>query len=279
MPHPLVHDVTLLLLLTLAIHASSASAQHGPALSQLQPPQPGMRHVGPGLYRPFYPANAKQTVVPLRGFWLDALPVTNAQFLGFVTAHPTWQRGRVPKLFADGSYLQQWAGPLALGKGALAEQPVTQVSWFAARAYCKARGARLPTTDEWEFAGAASERTADGRDDPAWRERILAWYGKPAKGMLPAVGSTPRNFWGVQDLHGVIWEWVTDFQSTLVASDDREAGDKDRLRFCGSGSLSARDTTDYASFMRIAFRSSLRGHYTTGTLGFRCAHNDQGVPQ
>jgi sulfatase modifying factor 1 len=266
MPRP--RPILLLFALLLPTLAWSATQQ-----------QPGTRHVGPGLYKPFYPANAKQTVVPLRGFWLDVLPVTNAQFLAFVKANPRWQRGRVAKLFADPSYLQHWQAPVALGKTALPQQPVTYVSWFAARAYCKARGARLPMTDEWEFAASASDKAADGRSDPAWRERILAWYGKPGHGVLPNVGSTIANFWGIQDLHGVIWEWVADFQSTLVANDDREQGDKDRLRFCGSGSLSAQDTTDYASFMRIAFRSSLRGHYTTGTLGFRCAHNDEGVPE
>ncbi len=275
MPHLLRSVLGLsVLLLTLSTALPSPAA-----LAEDSPPQPGMRHVGPGLYKPFYPANPKQTTVPLRGFWLDARPVTNAEFLAFVKAQPTWQRGHIARLFADPGYLRHWAGPLALGKTALPAQPVTWVSWFAARAYCRARGARLPMTDEWEFAAAASEHAVDGRDDPGWRERILAWYGKPARGSLPAVGSTPENFWGIRDLHGVIWEWVADFQSTLVAADDREAGDKDRLRFCGSGSLSARDTTDYASFMRIAFRSSLRGHYTTSTLGFRCARNDPGVPE
>ena len=82
--------VSLLLALLTAIHPSAALAQ-----SPL-PPQPGMRHVGPGLYKPFYPANPKRTTVPLRGFWLDTLPVTNQQFLMFVKAQPSWQRGEHP---------------------------------------------------------------------------------------------------------------------------------------------------------------------------------------
>ena len=39
----------------------------------------------------------------------------------------------------------------------------------------------------------------------------------------------------------------------------------------GAASLGARDTGDYAAFMRYAFRQSLRGAYTVHNLGFRCA--------
>lgn len=44
-------------------------------------------------------------------------------------------------------------------------------------------------------------------------------------------------------------------------------------RFCGAGAVTAADKNDYASFMRIAFRSSLKAGYTAGSLGFRCARD------
>ena len=81
--------------------------------------------------------------------------------------------------------------PIALGCGdgtgreARPDQPVTRVSWFAARAYCEAAGARLPTWYEWEFAAAADEHRPDARSDPDWREKILDWYGQPAGGSWP----------------------------------------------------------------------------------------------
>lgn len=229
---------------------------------------PTMRRVGPGSYRPFYAEKNQKKPLLVHAFWLDVLPVTNEQFLAFVRAHPAWQRGRIAALFADAGYLQHWAAPAELGAKARPTQPVTWVSWFAARAYCKARGARLATMDEWEFAAAASESSADGASGPAWRKRILNWYGKPAGAPLPDVASTPANFWKIQDLHGVIWEWVADFQSALVATEGQN-----RARFCAAGALSAQDASDYAGFMRFAFRSSLRGNYTTASLGFRCARD------
>ncbi len=39
---------------------------------------------------------------------------------------------------------------------------MTDVSWFAAQAYCKARGLRLPTTEQWEYALADAGRGQDG---------------------------------------------------------------------------------------------------------------------
>ncbi|MCA9299998.1 MAG: SUMF1/EgtB/PvdO family nonheme iron enzyme, partial [Phycisphaerales bacterium] len=85
------------------------------------------------------------------------------------------------------------------------------------------------------------------------------------------VGQGDANAWGVHDLHGLVWEWVEDYNNTLFGSDVRESGDEDTLRFCGAGALSATSPDNYATFMRYAFRSALKGAYTTRTLGFRCA--------
>jgi sulfatase modifying factor 1 len=113
-----------------------------------------MAKVGPGVYRPIYPASPKETELPLPAFLLDATPVTNAQLLAFVVAQPQWRRDRIKRVFADRGYLQHWQGPLTLGEEG-PDQPVRFVSWFVARAYCAASGGRLPTEAEWELAAAA----------------------------------------------------------------------------------------------------------------------------
>lgn len=232
----------------------------------------GMVLVPAGTYRPFYAPSEKERAVVRPAFLLDRLPVTNGDFLAFVRARPTWQRGRVSRLFAEAGYLSHWVSPVELGPLAGPDQPVTRVSWFAAKAYCEWRGARLPLEAEWEYAAAASDTAPDGRDDDAWRDRILEWYARPAQGTLARAGAGRPNFFGVHDLHGLTWEWVLDFNSTLVSEDSRGgAREADRLRFCGVGAVGSRDARDYASFMRIAFRSALLPQYTTSALGFRCA--------
>jgi formylglycine-generating enzyme len=216
--------------------------------------------------------DAKQGV-RIAPFSLMRKPVTNGEFLAFVRAHPDWQRGRAPKVFAEGRYLSHWAGPTTLGDRALPEQPVTWVSWFAAEAYCASVGARLPTWNEWEYAAAADETRRDARNDPAWRERILAWQSRASDTALPRAGLQAPNAYGLQDMHGLVWEWTDDFASLLVSGDNRDQGDPDRQKFCGAGALSMDDRDNYAVLMRVAMLSSLEAHDATANLGFRCARS------
>ena len=100
-----------------------------------------------GEYLPFFqesPGKGKARVenapVRMNAFRLDALPVTNGQYLEFVRDRPEWRRSRVKPLFADIRYLAHWRGDLELADEKAASEPVTNVSWFAAEAYCEARG-------------------------------------------------------------------------------------------------------------------------------------------
>lgn len=212
-----------------------------------------------------------QSVLDVAPFALERRPVTNAEFLGFVRAHPEWQRDRVRAVFADDRYLSHWSGATDLGATALPQQPVTRVSWFAARAYCASRGARLPTWTEWEYAAAADAKRADARKDPEWRARILGWYSRPSTRPLDNVGTQPANVYGIHDLHGLVWEWTDDFSSLLVDGDNRNQGDADRAKFCGAGALAMEDPDNYAVLMRVAMLSALDAEDTTNNLGFRCA--------
>jgi formylglycine-generating enzyme required for sulfatase activity len=192
--------------------------------------------------------------------------------LAFVTAHPQWRRGVAPAIFAGPGYLSHWSGALTLGgdPNARPAQPVTRVTWWAARAYCEARGARLPGEAEWELAAQASRTARDASKDPAFLAKILAWYSTPTSTLADA-GAGEANLWGVRDLHGLIWEWVEDFQASMITSDNREEGASDISRFCGAGAVSAARKEDYAAFMRTAMRASLRADQATASLGFRCA--------
>jgi formylglycine-generating enzyme len=215
--------------------------------------------------------------VTLAPFALRRSAVSVGEFLAFVRAHPEWRRGEAPAVFADARYLANWNAPLQAppGAGSL-DRPVVDVSWFAARAFCESEDARLPTWLEWEYAAAADETRTDARADPAWRRHILAWYERPGSALLPAVGGLP-NAYGVSDLHGLVWEWVDDFNALFIAGDSRTQGDPDLLKFCGAGAISIVDRDSYAVLMRVAFLSSLNAADTTSTLGFRCARTLAGA--
>lgn len=231
----------------------------------------GMVRIPAGVYRPFFRAANDAKEIPVKSFALDMLPVTTGEFLEFVRTHPQWQRSRVKHLFADDSYLKNWVGDLEPGMNAPLNTPVTFVSWFAARAYAEANGKRLPTVAEWEYAAQASRTRADGENDAAFKREVLAWYSTPAPEKLAAVGSGPANFYGVRDMHGLVWEWVLDFNTAMVTGDSRGDSGIDAQFFCGAGSQGAKDLDDFPAFMRYGFRSSLKADYCVHNLGFRCA--------
>lgn len=275
-----------------------AAAATPPAASTGKPPakparapvvKDGMAFLTGGQYRPLY-LSEDSPVVKVDDFWLDVEPVSNKEFAAFVGAHPKWDRARAPKLFADPGYLGHWrvgsASPGADDRGLGSpsvkqagsvplrqdlDKPVTRVSWYAADAYCRSLGKRLPTVAEWEYAGSASQTDPMGSREPGYTQTILEWYARPAGDALPDLGQTPPNYWGARDMHGVVWEWVDDFNSALVTGESRSDGQINKNLFCGAGAAGAADPTDYAAFMRFAFRSSLKASYVLPTLGFRCA--------
>ncbi|MFL5560175.1 MAG: formylglycine-generating enzyme family protein [Gemmatimonadaceae bacterium] len=236
-------------------------------------PSASMARIPAGSYQPLYGAIGAAPVA-VDAFRLDREPVTRGEYLAFARAHPQWQRGAVRPNFAGEGYLSAWPGALDAGNATDLRRPVTEVSWFAAKAYCEWRGERLPTVDEWEYAASASETRTGVARDPRFIRRLLALYAvRPNDGILPPVGSGFRNVYGVRDLHGLAWEWTLDFSDATASGRSHEAGSSagGHMSSCASAAIGAGDPTNYPAFMRYAFRSSLTGRSTARTLGFRCA--------
>jgi len=229
------------------------------------------------------PAGAFQSVLPTAATPLDVTveamqmriePVTQAEFAEFVKTHPQWRRDKVPAVFAESRYLEQWPAADAIADDQ-SLQPVVKVSWFAAQAFCENEAGRLPTWHEWEYVAAADATRTDARADPEWRNRILAWYSTSSANSPANIGGE-ANAYGVRDMHGLVWEWVDDFNALIVSADNREQGDPDTTKFCGAGALSMQDRENYAVLMRIAMLSSIQAVDVTGNMGFRCVRPGSG---
>ena len=259
-PKALRTEGLLRALLAASLLCAGAAAANGNAF---------VRVIG-GEFRSALPTG-KQDQVKVHSFLLQQHPVTNAEFLAFVTTHAQWRRGAAPTVLAGADYLGHWSGPLTPGPRAGDSQPVTRVSWFAAEAYCEAQNARLPSWYEWELAAAASTSKRDARSDAAWRQQVLDWYARPAGTSVPPVQRGAANIYGLYDMHGLVWEWVQDFNSLLPADADPE-------QFCGSGAQNLQQKENYAVLMRIAMLGSLRASDTGRLVGFRCARDRQAVP-
>lgn len=227
-----------------------------------------MAFIKGGSFKPLYLGDS--AYVKVNDFQLDVYPVTNADFQKFLEDYPKWQKEKVIKLYADDHYLYQFDENNKLKEGYLPNSPVTNISWFAAKAYCECQGKRLPTVDEWEFAARADETTADASKKEGYTSYILSWYEKPNK-YQKVVGSTFKNYWGVYDMHGLVWEWTYDYNSVLISGESRQDLDDNASLFCGGAAVNATDLQNYAAFMRYALRGSLKSNYSVKNLGFRCA--------
>jgi formylglycine-generating enzyme required for sulfatase activity len=128
-------------------------------------------------------------------FWIDKVPVTNAQYARFVTE----KTSEIPR---------HWGGKKE-PPPELADHPVVNVSWEDAEAYTKWAGGSLPTEVQWEKAA----RGTDGRQYPwgdKWQDdrcnTKAAGIGKttPVDQFSPA-GDSP---YGCLDMSGNVWEWT-----------------------------------------------------------------------
>jgi iron(II)-dependent oxidoreductase len=163
-------------------------------------------------------------VVELPAFRIGRVPVTNAEWQGFVDdggyEQPRWwsergwahrvQAGLERPLFwnADGSRRR-----FGIVEDIPPEEPVQHVCWFEAEAYARWAGARLPTEQEWEKAcvwdpGLGRRRRWPwGSADPS---PSLANLGGDALRPAPAGAyAAGASAYGVEQLIGDVWEWTS----------------------------------------------------------------------
>ena len=101
--------------------------------------------------------------------------------------------------------------------------PVVHIAWEDAVTYAKWAGKRLPTEAEWEFAA----RAGHGRQDFPWGNELAPggkWKANTYQGHFPykdtledgfrgisPVASFPPNDFGLYDMSGNVWQWVSDW--------------------------------------------------------------------
>ena len=158
-----------------------------------------------------------ETTVTLNAFLIDRTEVTAAQYAAFLNVYGNQNEGGVPWIdMADDENVLTQTGVGFQPLPGLETQPVIQVSWYGAAAYCTAVGRRLPTDAEWEKAA----RGTDGRRFP-WGDTPIDcslanfWNGNAngCVGLQVAVGSYPSGAspYGLLDMAGNVWEWAGDW--------------------------------------------------------------------
>jgi formylglycine-generating enzyme required for sulfatase activity len=180
--------------------------------------------------------------------------------------------------------------------------PVVQVAYEDAIAFAKWAGKRLPTEAEWEFAARGG---LSGKPF-VWGDQFRPggkWMANTYQGRFPVkdsgddghvgisqVGLYPPNGYGLYDMAGDVWQWVSDwyrpdyyerFAATNsvvrnplgpMSSFDPDEPDQPKRVMRGGSFLC---TDQYCSRYMVGTRG--KGEVSTGTnhLGFRCV---EGVP-
>jgi formylglycine-generating enzyme required for sulfatase activity len=217
--------------------------------------------------------------VKLQRFYLAQTPVTQAQWQ--VVAG--WPRVEVDLKPAPSRF-----------KGA--NRPVETVNWNEAVEFCKrlsqrtARKYTLPSEAQWEYACRAGTTTpfhfgetlttevANYIDKYTYQDGPKGKY----RNTTLDVGSFPANDWGLQDMHGSVWEWCLDlyhknYQGAPLDGTARTLGLGHRLNnlLQGDSSRDHRRLLRGGSWYHVprvcrsAYRDGAHPGYRGGDCGFR----------
>ncbi len=205
--------------------------------------------------------------VYLDAYLIDKYPVTNAQYRECVEAGQCEKPGK-STWYDDEKY---------------ANHPVVCVDWEQANAYCKWAGKRLPTEAEWEKAA----RGMQGDIYPwgnTWDEnKCNNWFYKGSlishmANMAKNRGTTPIGCfsgdvspYGVYDMAGNVWEWVSDWYDRnyyKISPDKNPKGPMyGEYRALRGGSW----LIDTPKQLRCAVRRCGEPTAEIHSIGFRCA--------
>lgn len=234
--------------------------------------QKKMMKIEGGEYEAFVGVDSGR-IVQVASFYMDETPVTNAEYLDFLNANPQWTKSNVQKLYADENYLKYWVNDFEIPTNQFLESPVTNVSWYAAQAYAKSVGKRLPTIDEWEYVGLADAHTKNASSDSTFADFILKSYQDRQRNGIAKVKNSAPNFYGVYNMYDLVWEWTYDFNSVMISGESRNDSAPSESLFCAGAAVTSTDLRNYAAFVRYALRGSLNAKDCINNVGFRCVKN------
>jgi formylglycine-generating enzyme required for sulfatase activity len=215
--------------------------------------------------------------VQMEGFWIAQNEVTVRQYLEFCKAN-------------------KYEPPATLGPSPALDEPITNVSWEDAQAYCRWAHERLPTEAEWERAARGPEGTdahtfvwgdgAPGSPRPGNLPDMA--YGRASADVpyfanyddgfarLAPVRKFQPNGFKLYDMAGNVWEWCQDWfdPAYLATSPFPAANPAGPALETGEHVFRGGAYNSSPSHLRITARLGAERDRKTDNLGFRPVWRD-----
>lgn len=206
------------------------------------PASKGVTGLGGGPVKCVDSEEPAHSVTITKGFWIGQTQVTQAAYMKVAGKNPSHFRGDT--------------------------LPVDGVSFNDAAAYCGRVCMRLPTEAEYEYAARGGNPSA--LYGPL---KEIAWFnagGDPKGGNTHPVATKKANDFGLYDMIGNVWEWVSDWYAPYDAAPatDPKGPANGKYHVVRGGSWD--ETSDT---MRVEFRNKVMTGISDDYNGFRCAAN------
>jgi formylglycine-generating enzyme required for sulfatase activity len=155
-----------------------------------------------------------QHKVYLSAYSIDDSEITLEEFVRFLNS---LERSEDAGLFMRFPNIWVTKTPLgfALKEAAQPGEAAFDVTFDGATKYCESVGKRLPTEAEWEKACRAGSQADFSFGNDSNRLGEFAWFSGNSK-RIPHQGVRTKksNAWGIYDMHGGVWEMVSDWYSS-----------------------------------------------------------------
>jgi formylglycine-generating enzyme required for sulfatase activity len=226
----------------------------------------------------------KNKILTIKSFSISKYPITNLQFQAFIDAGGYDER----EYWIEQGWVyreeKNWSKPVDWRKNVKSDHPVTGLSWFEAKAFCKwlskitKQKIELPTEEQWQRAAQG-----DSKQKYPWGNLFIKTYCNysPYRRMSNDKSSTTpvqkydekyaKSSFGVADMIGNVWEWCSTVTTTVATRYESYSSSNVNIKnyIVRGGAWDTRSEDE----LSVTHRESRNSIDRSKNLGFRIVRN------